>query len=96
MAIFGKQEMSDEKAQKVLAKYGLENIDPQYAEAVREIAQELVGTGLMEFGLKLGSGSEKDILKQQAYYQGAILKQNFIMIRQLDQISYMLEQMTRR
>lgn len=96
MAIFGKQEMSDEKAQRILSKYGLESIDPQYAEAVREIAQELVGTGLMEFGLKLGGGSEKDILKQQAYYQGAILKQNFIMIRQLDQISYMLEQMTRR
>lgn len=96
MAIFGKQVMSEEKAQRVLSKFGLENIDPQYAEAVQEIAQELVGTGMMEFGLKLGSGSQRDILKQQTYYQGAILKQNFIMIRQLDQIAYMLEQMTRR
>ena len=102
MALLGNREDRDDrsaaKAQRIMAKYGLENIDPQYADAVREIAEELQGTGLMKTGLALSSNlltNEKDILRLQTHYQSAIMKQNFIMIRQLDQIAYMLEQMSR-
>lgn len=82
-----------DKAAKILKKYGLENIDPQYADAIQDIASELAGTSIVEFGMKLGGGTQRNMLKQQVYYQGAIIKQNFIMIRQLDQIAYLLEQL---
>lgn len=94
MALFnkGQEQPTDDKVQRLLAKYGLENIDPQYADAVRNISSELLGTGLMSAGATLGGGSEKDILKIQMHYQKALIEQNFIMIRQLDQIAYLLEQ----
>ena len=51
---------------------------------------ELAGTGLMEVGLALGGGSERDIQKNQMYYQRAMIEQNFIIIRQLDRITKLL------
>jgi hypothetical protein len=77
-----------EKEQKLLEKYNLTALsDPEDIESVRKIVSELVGTGLMELGLALGAGSEKDILKMQLNFQRAIVEQNFIIIRQLDKIS---------
>ena len=80
-----------QKAEKILARYGLENIDPQYADAVRRIATELAGSGLSEFGALLAN-DDKAMNKAQTQFVRAILEQNFIIIRQLDQISYLLEQ----
>ena len=51
---------------------------------------ELSGTGLMEMGLTFGAGSDRDILKNQMYYQRAMIEQNFIIIRQLDRITKLL------
>lgn len=97
MALFGnnketKEEKVARKEREILEKYGLENLtDPQDIESVKKIVSELAGTGLMEAGITLGGGNEKDILKIQLYYQRAILEQNFILIRQLDRISSLLE-----
>lgn len=87
MALF-KQEPKGDKTAEMLAKYGLENLnDPADQESVRKIVSELVGTGMMETGMKLGSIGSKaeDILP--VYYQRAILEQNWIIIRQLDKIA---------
>lgn len=92
MALFDKGQAQEDKAYRIMAKYGLEDIDPQYADAVKKIASDLAGAGLISAGVYLGAGTEKDILKNQLQYQRAILEQNFIIIRQLDQISYLLEQ----
>ena len=92
MALFENGQSQDDKAYKILAKYGLENIDPQYADAVRKIATDLAGSGLITAGTFLGSGNEKTILKNQVQYMRAMVEQNFIIIRELDQISYLLEQ----
>lgn len=97
MALFGnnketKEEKAARKERELLEKYGLENLtDPQDIESVKKIVSELAGTGLMEAGITLGGGNEKDILKTQLYYQRSILEQNFILIRQLDRISSLLE-----
>ena len=80
------------KIQEVMAKYGLEDVDRQYVPAVKEIAKELSGTGLMSAGATLGGANEKDLLKVQMYYQKAIIDQNFIIIRQLDQLCKIMEQ----
>lgn len=59
-------------------------------ESMRNIVGELRGTGLLELGLSFGAGNDRDIQKNQMYYQRAILEQNFIIIRQLDRISKLL------
>lgn len=95
MALFKSQEEKQaaqaQKAEKILARYGLQNIDPQYADAVQKIAAELAGSGLSEFGALL-SNDDKAMNRAQTQFVRAILEQNFIIIRQLDQIAYLLEQ----
>ena len=94
MGLFSKPtpEEKEAKIQELMAKYGLENVDRQYVSAVKEIAKELSGTGLMSAGATLGGANEKDLLKIQMYYQKAIIDQNFIIIRQLDQLCKIMEQ----
>lgn len=76
------------KEQALLDKYGLGTLsDPEDVAAVRKIAQELTGTGLMEAGLKLQM--KADVALPIAY-QRAIMEQNFIIIRQLDKIAALL------
>ena len=91
MALFNKESKEakqEEKTQKLLQKYGLEDLaDPRDVESVRQIATELTGTGLMELGMALGGGSEKDFLKTQMQYERAIVEQNFIIIRLLDKLA---------
>ena len=96
MGLFGSKEDKEaraaEKEQKMLAKYGLQELtDPQDIESVRNIVSELIGTGLMELGATFGGANEKDIAKVQMYYQRTIIEQNFIMIRQLDRITKALQ-----
>ena len=94
MALFNRSTPEDKeaKAQELMAKYGLENVDPQYAPAVKQISLGLMGTGLMSAGASLGGGNERDLLKVQMAYQKAMIDQNFIIIRQLDQLCKLLEQ----
>ena len=61
--------------------------DSRDIESVKNILAELNGTGLIELGITLGAGNDRDIQKNLMYYQRAILEQNFIIIRQLDRIA---------
>ena len=90
MAIFGNnQEKQEQKVQALLQKYGLEELsDPRDIQAVRNIATNLAGTKLMEFGAAL-QGNGVDAAKMSIL--NAIMDQNFIMIRQLDRIAKALE-----
>lgn len=88
MALFGKSADNSSKEQEMLAKYGLESLsDPADIASVKKIISELVGTGTMEAGMKLGSIGSKaeDVLP--VYYQRAILEQNWIIIRLLDKLA---------
>lgn len=80
-----------EKDLAALRKFGMENLkDPNDIESVKSILNELSGTGLTEFGISLGAGSDRDIQKNIMNYQRAVLEQNFIIIRQLDRIAKLL------
>lgn len=82
-----------EKDLAALRKFGLEGL--QYQEdiaSVKNIVTELSGTGMMEFGIALGGGNDRDIQKNMMYYQRAMIEQNFIMIRQLDRITKLLSE----
>lgn len=93
MALFGGNDGSS-KQDNLMAKYGLEDIDPQYIPAVEKITRELMGAGLSQFAGMLTN--EKATLKASAQFQKAMLEQNWIIIRQLDGISYMLEKILRK
>lgn len=82
--------VNDEKYQKYLKKYHLEELTNQNdLDSVRNIYAELTGTGLMEVGswiYNLGNVSKTEDLLT-VYYLRTIVEQNFIMIRQLERIS---------
>lgn len=77
-----KQEKQDAKLQELMEKYGLGDVSPEYADAVKKIAAELAGTGMMEAGMRLSMAKAEDALP--VYYLRAIMEQNFVIIRELD------------
>lgn len=89
MGLFGnaedKEAKKEEKMNKLFAKYGLDRLDPEYEEKVRGIYYELMGTGLMEAGMKLSMAKAEEQLKVS--YLHAIFEQNWIIIRLLDDIA---------
>lgn len=88
MGFFGNAEDKDAKKEAklnaVMAKYGLENLSPEYREKVKDINAELVGTGLMEAGMKL-SLSAKTEDQLQVQYLKTLVEQNWMIIRLLDE-----------
>ena len=89
MGLFGNAEEKDakreEKAQKLMAKYGLENLTPEYRDKVKDIQLELLGTGALEMALKLNFGAKTEELLKVSYLN-AIMEQNWIIIRLLDDL----------
>ena len=79
-----KEEKKLRKAQEVMAKYGLESLSSDYVEAVNDINLELSGTGLMEFGLLLVGKTEDNA---KLAYLNTLIQQNWIIIRQLDELN---------
>ena len=80
-----KEAKKEAKLNALMAKYGLENLSPDYREQVKNINDELFATGLMETGMKLSmTAKNEDTLKIS--YLNAIVKQNWMIIRLLDDI----------
>lgn len=79
----------EQKVQMMLQRYGLQDLsDPRDIQAVRNIATSLSGNKLIEVGTLLqGNGVDPAKLS----YLNAIMEQNFIMIRQLDKLTKLLE-----
>lgn len=92
MGLFnGKEKKEDKKNAKMLeiaAKYNLSDINPKDFEAIKNINYELMGTGLMEFGTLLTGKSEDNV---KIAYLNTLIQQNWIIIRQLDEISKKLD-----
>lgn len=81
---------AEQKQEDLLSKYGLTDLsNKEDLASVQKIAQELTGSGLMEAGMKLAMAKPAEQLPISL--QRAIMEQNFIMIRQLDRITKLLE-----
>ncbi len=85
-----KQQIKEEKARKILEKYELENLSSEYTNAVKNINSELAGSGLIEFGNLLAPDTNTS-LANHTQFLNAIVQQNWIIIRQLDEISKKLD-----
>ena len=86
--MFGKETKEEKQARKtreLMERYGVEALtDPRDQKSVRNIATELAGNGLMEFGIALG-GKAEDVAKLSLLR--TLVEQNWIIIRQLDRIA---------
>ncbi len=88
MSLFGNGEAKkEEKLKAVMKKYHLEDVSPEIAPQVKEINTELLGSGLMEAGLTISPATKAEDRVKIAYLN-AIMKQNFIIIRLLDEIAH--------
>lgn len=79
-----KEEKQARKTQETLAKYELNNLSTDYAKAVKNISLALAGNDLIELGSTMGMKPAENLTTS---YLKAIVEQNFIIIRQLDEIS---------
>ena len=86
--MFGNKETKEEKQarkeQELMARYGLEDVSPEYADAVKKAVSGLTGSSMIELGTA-PSGSAQDVAKLTLLR--AIVEQNFIIIRELDKIA---------
>lgn len=89
MGLFGnnedKETKKEAKLDAMMAKYGLENLSPEYRSKVKDINLELIGTGLMETGMKLSMNAKVED-QLQVQYLRTIMEQNWMIIRLLDEI----------
>lgn len=74
------------KQEQLLEKYGLETLTGKDAESVKEIADELIGSKVMEIGARLNFATKSEDLLKIGYLR-AIYEQNWIIIRQLDKLN---------
>lgn len=97
MALFGnndgktKEEKKEEKIAAKLERFGLGELsDPASREDVKKVLDGLVGTMAMETGMTLTlTKNVEDVLP--VYYQRALIEQNWIIIKQLDQINLLMK-----
>lgn len=85
-----KQAIQQEKLNKLMAKYELNELEDKYQNAVKNINIELAGTSAMEFGNILAY-DEKTAARLNIYYLNSLIKQNWIIIRQLNDINKKLK-----
>ena len=88
MALFKEKETKEEKqqrkAEELLERYGLENIqDPETIKSLENITRTLSANKFLDVGVAM-SGTGPDLAKQT--YLRALVEQNFIIIRQLDKL----------
>ena len=90
MALFGskdketKEEKQQRKALETMTRFSLQDLPAEYQDAVKNIALELSGNSMMETGAFLSGMKTEDTLKIS--YEKAIMQQNFIIIRQLNEL----------
>lgn len=84
-----KEEKDARKTAELMQKYGLDYISEKDKESIKKILNNLVGTGMMKTGVTLSFGKPEEQVKMAYLY--ALMEQNWIIIRQLDRISKLLD-----
>lgn len=91
MSLFGKNEKETKeekqarKNQELIEKYGLENVNEKDLESIRRIINDLMGSELIKTGTALSFGKPEEVAKLS--YLSALVEQNWIIIRQLEQLN---------
>lgn len=95
MALFSSKENKDDKKQQeinnFMNKYQLEEIDDKDLVIIKKIATDLIGNNLLKAGMALSFAKAEEQAK--VTYLSALVNQNWIMIRQLNNISNKLDKL---
>lgn len=95
MALFNSKENKDDKKQQeinnFMAKYQLDEIDDKDLVIIKKIATDLIGNNLLKAGMALSFAKAEEQTKVS--YLSALVNQNWIMIRQLNNISNKLDKL---
>ena len=83
-----KEEKQARKARELLEKYGLETVNEKDQASIRVIVNELAGSAFMEAGVALSAKAEDNL---KIHYLHALVEQNWIIIRLLDQVNKKLD-----
>lgn len=94
MDIFGGEKQTKEEKQKtktdeMMKKYGLDGMEGKDVESVKRIVNDLVGNNFFKAGMALSFAKAEDQAK--VTYLSALVEQNWIIIRQLNEISRKLD-----
>lgn len=95
MALFSSKENKEDKKQQeinnFMNKYQLEEIDDKDLVIIKKIATDLIGNNLLKAGMALSFAKAEEQAKVS--YLSALVNQNWIMIRQLNNISNKLDKL---
>ena len=95
MRLFNSKEYKEEKKQreieKFMARYQLDEISDQDLVIIKKIATDLMGNNLLKAGMALSFAKAEEQAK--VTYLSALVEQNWIMIRQLRNISSKLDKL---
>lgn len=83
-----KEDKKAQDYQRFVDDHGLGDInDPQSLKIVERLAQQLARQGYIDIGMKLGNATDSVFYLMQK----TIMEQNFLIIRQLDTLTKLLE-----
>ncbi|MFW6047448.1 MAG: hypothetical protein ACOCP4_06675 [Candidatus Woesearchaeota archaeon] len=87
MAIFGKnkEEKQEEKLQKFMERYQLEDLDEKDMKVLEKIATDLTGNSFFKVGMALSFAKAEEQAK--VGYLSALVEQNWMIIRQLSRLN---------
>lgn len=95
MALFNSKENKEDKKQQeinsFIEKYQLDEIDDKDLIIIKKIATDLIGNNLLKAGMALSFAKAEEQAKVS--YLSALVNQNWIMIRQLSNISNKLDKL---
>lgn len=97
MALFdgnAKQQKEEQKAQELMERFGLNNLSQEDYKSCKKIVNDLCGLGLLRASMYLSSAKSEE--KCKVGYLSAMVEQNWIMIRQLDEINQRLDWVMRK
>ncbi len=95
MAIFKSKESKEDKKlkeiEKFMERYQLDEINDKDLKIIKNIANDLAGNNLIKAGMALSFAKVEEQAKVS--YLSAIIQQNWIMIRQLNNLNNKLDEL---
>lgn len=101
--MFGKPKLTEEEQkqkaleqqqgemQKFQQKFHIDELDSRDLETVRDISTDLAGNGFFKAGALFSNTSAAD--QAEMFYQSAIVRQNWIIINQLNRLNKNIEEL---
>ncbi len=98
MGLFGEsktpEQKKEEKLQKFMNRYQLEDLDEKDLVVLNKIASDLVGNSFIKTGMALSFAKAEEQAK--VTYLSALVEQNWMIIRQLSRLNKNIEELKKK